>query len=247
MTKAIIASVLILPVIIGTILVSGCIATPATNTTTATPVVTPTPQRPNIVSVDTVPVSGQVLIEGEPAAGVLVIAAAIDGNDTLSTDTNLTGEYTLHIKRGKSYNFTALNKEYNYVIWPVFFYKYSPSGADRINFNLTKVPKSTITGFVTSHHILIEATPVEGGPTMTTMNGYNYTYSLNLEPGITYKLGGGDYYGQYQTSMHFKGRNGRNPGNLGLADSVDYNQQNTITLSPNETALIDLDAYITVH
>ncbi len=215
------------------ILFSGCASeTSEINNTTSTPVQTEPTLRPNLASQDTLPASGHVYMSGKPAAGVSVVAVSYNGSDRLLAITDSDGAYTLNILPYTMYNVTAYSNGLKHTIFPVYLrslsYSHGKDVADQYDIVLTAGHNSTIAGKTSPGWIRVNATPIDSSPSFTAVSNYSGQYSLDVEPGIEYRLSGKDYYDQiryYLFEIHYR----------------NYNKTETVTVNEDETLLIDLN------
>lgn len=233
-------------IIIISALMCGCsIFTPQTMNNSS-PLPLSTPVTSEIEPLTVLPASGQVFMDGNIIKNAVVEANSIDGIDHLSTITDNNGTYILYLKPSVPYKITARYMGIQHTIWPIivqedniFWYtdriKQTNIGLKK-NENdivLTYLPRSEIAGFVSPHHLSIEATPLNGGPTLSTTNDLNNTYSIEVEPDTEYRLSVKDVYEQFKAFGMIHPRYIKNP---------DY-FTNNVTLNPiksNETLLVDI-------
>lgn len=204
-----------------------------------------------------VTVSGHAYIEGREASGAFIEAVSFDGSDHIMTNTDESGYYQLNLESGVPYRITARFMGLQHTIWPVYmqtvgkeelqYYSGYYDSTGNYDINLTFTPYSMIAGPIGTHHILVTATPLNDSKTVSTVSGYNGTYSLNVEPGIRYSLTAEDYYGQLHFYTRFQGRNEYNLLNF-YDDTAGsrYFHENSITVGDNETALIKVDAMMPI-
>jgi hypothetical protein len=223
-------------VLLITISFSGCTReTPITNNTTSIPVLAEATLRPNLPSPDTRPASGHVYLDSKPVAGASVLAAALDGSDSLLAMTDSNGAYVLNIRPDTRYNVTTYDNGLIHTILPIYLdsrgtgYHMGKDVADKYDIVLTRGQNSTITGITAPGWVLVIASPVDGGPSVTAASNYTGQYSLKVEPGVEYRLSGRDYYEQIKfMGVYFYYHN---------SDPVD-----TVRIDSDETALIDIIA-----
>ena len=225
--------VLIYTAILCLTLLCGCISQKQdTNNSILLPSVSPESNKLNTSSTIMVPAHGYVLLNGSHVSGAQVKATSSDGSDIQTTTTNETGAYVVNIRDWTLYNITATYKGLRHTIWPVRIDSQDNSQLYKArtvyNITLTNEPTSTIMGLSSEKYILVEAIPTNGEPSVTTNTGPERAYSMNVDPNVQYDLVGRDYYEQTNFHVIFKGRN--------------YHYVQNITLQPNETALIDVDA-----
>lgn len=215
--------------IIGAMLFSGCIQEGPTESHT------PTPFTKTII--------GHVYLDGHAVGGAIVEAMSANGTDRVNTMTDDKGAYTLNINDDVRYNLTATCLGLRHTVWPL----YLPGETNIYNVNLTTKPGSTIEGsgytigplgnqklFDTYDHkrwsgIVVTVSSVKDNTTVTTLTDSNGSYYLEVKPNVLYKVAG-----EYRAGSNFPPMfHYRNDG--ALADGY----SNTITVGPNETALVD--------
>ena len=224
---------------------SGCTTgAPTINNCTPTPAIAEPTYRPNNASAGTLPASGHVYIDGKPVDGAAVVGTALDGSDSLVTFTDGIGAYTLNIRVDTVYNVTAYSQGLIHTITPVrlhdptldYGYYQKNDVADKFDITLSGQHNSTISGITRPGWILVSASPSGGGPVVSNASNYPGQYSINVEPGVTYRLSAKDYYGQ----MRFDVENiyYRNSGSNRFDERIEY-----VTVGQDETVLVDIVAY----
>lgn len=172
---------------------------------------------------------GYVIIDGKPIGGAVVEAVSADGAYRFNNTTNDLGAYAFYLPKNVSFNITARDRGLRHTIWPVNvgddFFEY--------NITLTTTPVSSIEGtggsvgaFAGYDHsrpltgFTFNVIPVNGTTTLTPAIKGDKSYSVDVEPGVTYKIE------RYMPDVWFNYRNSQ-----GHVESVVVGQ--------NETALID--------
>jgi len=178
---------------------------------------TPTPSRMLPVFANA---SGHVYFEGMPVGNACVEVVSIDYGHKETTVTDENGSFMLSVEPAVPYNLTAYYQGAQHTIRSI-------SKGSNYNFNLSAKPYSSIAwgGDWGSPSpwwdIYIEAKPADGGVPATSLT-HNGSYSLDLNPGLDYRLTGICYnpYGEeYRV----------------------YLGQDTVNLGPNETLIIGYD------
>jgi hypothetical protein len=219
----------VMVILIGAVLIGGCIQEGPTESHT------PAPFTKTII--------GHVYLDGHAIGGARIEVISINGTDCVNTTTDDKGAYTLNINDETKYNLTAICQGLRHTVWPA----YLPGETNVYDVNLTTAPVSTIEGsgytigplgnrelFDTYDHkrwsgFVVTATSVKDSISITTLTDSNGSYSLEVEPNVLYKMTGA-YNVNSGFSPMFRYRNGG-----ALADGY----SNTITVGPNETALVD--------
>ncbi len=226
MSKLILIALLAIAVILCVVMISGC----SEEKQADTPVYN-----------FSMPAYGHVYLDGKAVSGALVTAVSVDGASRASNVTNDSGAYVLYLVPWNRYNVTATYQGLKQRLRPVYLhnltggYIVNEDIADRYDIDLTKTPKTTITGVASygpgspnpANGVFIVATPADGSAPLTTVTGEDGTYSFDLKPGVSYGISGkySDYYGQH-CGIQFAYRND------------DY--CNGLTLQQGETALVDI-------
>jgi hypothetical protein len=234
MNKSSIVPAITVAVLFITILFCGCTReTPAINNTTSTPVPAEATLRPNLAYPDTRPASGHVYLDSKPVAGASVLAAALDGSDSLLATTDSNGAYVLNIQPDTRYNVTTYDNGLIRTVLPVYLhstgagYRSGKDVAEKFDIILTEGHNSTIAGKTAPGWILVTASPIGGGPSITAVSNYTGQYSLEVEPDVEYRLSGRDYYKQIRfLDIIFYYRNDE------LCD--------TVKVGRDETVLVDM-------
>jgi hypothetical protein len=237
MDKSTIVPAVTVAILLITILFSGCTSeTPVINNTTSTPVFTEATLRPNLASNETRPASGHVYLDSKPVAGVSVIAAALNGSDSLLATTDSNGAYILNIRPDTRYNITTYNNGLIRTILPAYLhstgagYRSWKDVADKYDIILTEGHNSTIAGKTAPGWILVTASPIDGGPSITAVSNYTGQYSLDVEPDVEYRLSGRDYYNQIRfLDIIIYYRNGD------LCDTVKVGRDETVLVDMTST------------
>jgi len=209
----------ILVVVIGAVLLSGC--TQPGTITPPSPTVKPNPIANSI--------TGHVYLDEHAVGGAYVEAVSVDGTDRRNTTTGDDGAYTLNINPGARYNLTATWQGLRHTVWPVSV----GSKYNVYNIPLTATPKSFIAGtgysmggpegYNNSRPLIgfeLYATPADENGKLTATIGEDWSYSLEVEPGVMYHME------RYAPSVNFNYRN---------SDDV----LSGVIVGPNETAIID--------
>ena len=174
-------------------------------------------------------ISGYVYFDGKAVKGANIEAISANGTDYRNTTTDDAGAYTLNLAANTSYNLTATWQGLRHMLWPVSlgdkYYEY--------NISLTSTPGSFIEG--TGHSVggylgynnsqpltgfEFNVTRVNTNSTLTAVIQNDWSYSLEVEPGVLYHIE------RYQPDVWFNYRNGND-------------LMSNVTVGPNETALID--------
>lgn len=222
MRRAII-TILTFAIIIGATSLGGCNQQefPMINLTTVTPTI--------IQSYPPDGITGHVYLEGNAVKGAKMQAVSVNGTDYRNTTTDDAGAYTLNLTANTSYNLTASWQGLRHTIWPVSlgdkYYEY--------NISLTSTPMSFIegTGYSVGGYLGYNnsqpltgfefyVTQVNANSTLTAVIQNNWSYSLEVEPGVLYHIE------RHQPDVWFNYRNSN--------DLI-----SNVTVGPNETALID--------
>lgn len=174
-------------------------------------------------------VCGHVCLEGNAVANATVEAVSVNGNRSLSNVTGADGLYALYLPGGVQFNVTATYQGLQHTIWPVI----ASSSLYNYDINLTRTPESFIAGtgsisgpmgynvsWMLAGYRPTVARPDGNGSITTTIRSDN-SYSLEVEPGVSYQFNGTD------AGIYFSYRNGE--GGMRL----------NVTVGPNETALVD--------
>jgi hypothetical protein len=174
-------------------------------------------------------ITGHVYLDNHAVSGAHVEAVSVDGTDCRNTTTDDGGAYTLNINAGTMYNLTTTWQGLRHTVWPVSigdnYYEY--------NISLSTTPKSFIegTGYSVGGYLgydnsrpltgfYFNVTQANGNSTFTTTIQNDWSYSLEVEPGVMYHIE------RRYPDVHFYYRN----HNDVISDVI---------VGPNETAIID--------
>lgn len=200
------------------ILLSGCI-NPGNNSSTTPPAAI-----------------GYVYFDGHPVSGATIEGISADCTDHRSASTDDRGTYVLNITPGKTYNITATYQGLRHTVWPV----YLDNRTDMYNISLTTTPRSTIEGSWSANlkgkpfPIDHMNTPViqlvawtKNQTDLSVEASRDGRFLIVVEPDVQYwmtsNIGAMFYYHNDPFRLY------------------DSNHNSNITISPNETALIDIE------
>lgn len=180
-------------------------------------------------------INGHVNLDGHAISGAHVEAVSLNGTDRLNTTTDDNGAYTLNIKSGTDYNLSATWQGLRHTIWPVsigdkyYEYNISLSTTSRSFIEGTGYSIGGPIGYNNSQPLTgfeFYATPVNGNSKLTTVIQNDWSYSLEVEPGVMYHME------RHMPDVWFNYRNNNRVLSL------------DVVVGPNETAFIDYEVIL---